>query len=184
MTDAMHDIETLGTQPGSVILSIGAVAFNVATGKLEGEPFYRVIDLVSSLQAGLTVDRATIAWWGKQKPAAQAVILEALAGGDGSLTDILTEFNTWLRQAEATSQAKVRLWGNGSDFDNVLMVAAYRAADIKPAWSPFLHRCFRTLKNLFPGREPVRQGVHHNALADAEHQARWALEILNARRSL
>jgi hypothetical protein len=47
--NVMIDIETLGTRPGSVILSIGACRFG-ADGI--GEEFYRAIDVLDSLMAG------------------------------------------------------------------------------------------------------------------------------------
>lgn len=178
MRDIMIDIETLGTTAGSVILSIGAVAFDPAERAL-GPRHYGVVSIASSLSLGATVDPDTVDWWSKRTPAAQRVIFAALSPDASTLPDALDRLSDYLRGQD--SPADLRIWGNGSDFDNVLLVAAYAQAGRKPPWRFYNHRCFRTLKNLFPGHEPVREGEHHNALDDAVHQARHALAIEAAR---
>lgn len=181
MLDVMVDLETLGVRPGSAIVSIGAVAFDPAANQLAAGSYYAVVNLASTLSLGATIDPDTLAWWKRQKPEAREVVFDALAGGV-SQADALRGFAAYLQTFG--DRRTVRLWSNGSDFDNVLLIAAFRQAGLEIAWSPFNHRCFRTLKSLFPGREPPREGLHHNALADAVHQARWALAILSARRAL
>jgi hypothetical protein len=64
MINVMVDIETLGTEPGCVVLSIGAVAFDKEMGFVED--FYEVINTVDSFSEGLTYDNDTLAWWKKQ----------------------------------------------------------------------------------------------------------------------
>lgn len=178
MRDIMIDIETLGTTAGSVILSIGAVGF-CPVDRVLGARHYGVVSIASSLSLGATVDSETVAWWAKRTPAAQRVLFEALDPNASSLPDALDRLSDYL--IAQGSPADLRIWGNGSDFDNVLLVAAYAQAGRKQPWRFYNHRCFRTLKNLFPGHEPVREGEHHNALDDAEHQARHALAIEAAR---
>ena len=70
MSRIMVDLETLGTAPGSVILSIGAVRFDVEKGLLD--EFYVNIDVESSQRLGLTIDGDTVMWWLKQSDAARA----------------------------------------------------------------------------------------------------------------
>lgn len=177
MRDIMIDIETLGTTAGSVILSIGAVAFD-PSGVL-GARHYDVVSIASSLSLGATVDQGTVDWWSKRTPAAQRVLFDALSPSAPTLIDALDRLSDYLLSQSPSSD--LLIWGNGSDFDNVLLVAAYAQAGRKPPWRFYNHRCFRTLKNLFPGHEPVREGEHHNALDDAVHQARHALAIEAAR---
>src|SRR4051812_3766510 len=62
MQDIMIDLETLGTLPGSVILSIGAVAFDELS-VAPGAGFYKVISTISCESCGLTKDEATEKWW-------------------------------------------------------------------------------------------------------------------------
>lgn len=64
--DVMIDIETLGTAPGSVILSIGAVAFVRDRMPEDWREFSSVISVESSKSCGLTTDQSTIDWWKRQ----------------------------------------------------------------------------------------------------------------------
>lgn len=52
MKHIMLDIETMGNQSYSSILSIGAVKFDLNTGET-GDEFYTTIDLKSCLDLGL-----------------------------------------------------------------------------------------------------------------------------------
>ena len=162
----MIDLETLGTVPGSVILSIGAVRFG--EGKILGE-FYRRIDLDSAVAAGLVMDPHTVMWWMRQSDSAQAEILKA-----GEPLDlVLKDFSEWLGSHYAGE-----LWGNGSDFDNVLLEAAFKAVKRTVAWGWSKNRCYRTVKSLFPAVKLERSGVHHHALDDARDQAVHLMRIL------
>lgn len=176
--NVMLDLETLGTKPGSVILSIGAVEFD-KTGMYR--EFYKEISVASSNNWGLTADQSTIEWWGKQSPEARATFDRCHTSEPDGLNDTLVEFTEWLHFCKGGID-KLKLWGNGSDFDNVLLDAAYRAAGLAYPIKYWNHRCFRSLKGLpmvnGKGLEPIRAGTHHNALDDAKHQALWALAIL------
>lgn len=186
MRDVMIDIETLGTKPGSVILSIGAVGFDRVSGEISPLQFHQTISVASCLRLGATVDPDTIRWWGDQSPQAQKVIWRALGGGE-DLPRVLEDFGAWLQTIalelpyEVSGSHSVRVWGNGSDFDNILIAAACAQAKIALPWNGFNNRCFRTLKDDHRDLEPVREGVHHDALDDAIHQARWACAIFSLR---
>ena len=170
----MVDLETAGQIPGSVILSIGAVAFDPETGEID-DGFYSVVNRVSCICAGLRYDQDTIDWWMKQAPEARAVLTESNRDDAPSLLVALAAFNGYLARFAGE---EARVWGNGSDFDNALLASAYRAVGIKPGWKFWNSRCYRTLKNLHPD-VPLekRTGVFHNALDDARTQAEHALQI-------
>jgi len=180
MRDLMQDVETLGVRSGSVLPALGAAFFDAETGEI-GATFYREINIASSLALGATTDASTLDWWKKQKPEAQALIFNTLSGGV-SLTCALADYREFI--AAHCPLKSVRIWGNGADFDQALVAAAYHQVGQQPPWTPWNSRCFRTLKNLYPGHEPTREGVHHNALADALHQAKWAVAILRNRRAV
>src|ERR1700721_3055421 len=95
MNHVMADIETLGTRPGSVILSIGAVAFDHRQGL--GPEFHVKINQQSSERAGLTVDKGTLAWWMRQSPEARALLDETRNGGV-DLENALNQFTDYLYQ--------------------------------------------------------------------------------------
>lgn len=172
MKNVMLDLETLGTSPGSVILSIGAVEFDMAEGL--GREFYTVINQMSCLQNGLVTDSNTLAWWAQQSKEARQV-LEDSRTSDIKLPDAMHLFNAFLERCGDRTQ--IRVWGNGADFDNTLMIAAYKATAIKCGWKYHNNRCYRTLKETIGLPQSKREGTHHNALADAKHQATHALKI-------
>lgn len=174
MKDLMIDMETRGQGPGCVILSLGAVFFDPATGAI-GDSFSQVINKVSSLALGLTEDPETIAWWDKRSPEARRVLAEADTSPH-NVQDVLTAFGDFIRDRAGANA--VRVWGNGSDFDNAILAHTYGLLGMKPPWRFWNNRCFRTLKTLGSVVvEPPRLGVHHDALDDARHQAVWACRI-------
>lgn len=179
------DLETYGVSPGSVILSIGLCEFAVA---LNGEPqigsqYYAPLNFDAQCILGQTVDNDTVAWWSKQTAAARQCITDSTACKI-SLAESLEEINTFMMSRADGSRAT--LWGNGSDFDNVLLISLFRAAQIKPIWSFSKHRCHRTLMavSAYTGRHHKvavpREGTHHNALDDAVHQAKMASRALES----
>lgn len=173
MNNVMVDLETLGTTPGAVILSIGAVFFD-ENGL--GDEMEVVISIKDSLAHGLTTSPDTIAWWGKQSAEARKVIDDAGSEGAFPLKDALEMFNAFL--ASNGDPKKVLVWGNGADFDNVLLAAAYNAADVPLGWGQYNNRCYRTMKRFREHIKYVRTGTHHNALDDAKTQAEHLIRIL------
>lgn len=174
MKHVMVDLETLGRRAGCSVLSIGAVAFDAETGL--GEEFYTVVSMKSCEKAGLHTDPDTLNWWEKQSEQAREV-LKLAKGKDGKgLAIALGDFNDFLRQFSG-----VRVWGNGSDFDNAILVNCYAAVGMSQGWEFWNSRCFRTLKALGKEKkvtEVKRHGVYHNALDDAKTQALHAVEIM------
>jgi len=63
----MIDLETLGTIPGSAILTIGACFFD----QVIGHQFYKPVSLKSQIRYGFTIDPETINWWSRQNKTAQ-----------------------------------------------------------------------------------------------------------------
>lgn len=175
MEHVMIDLETLGRRAGCAILSIGAVAFDAKSKEL-GPELYTVVRLDSCEKAGLHIDPDTIAWWEKQSPEAQKVLKQARATrGNKVLPKALEELDKYLSQFDLK---KVKVWGNGSDFDNAILTACYASIEKSPPWEFWNNRCYRTLKSLKPSIKMQRQGTYHNALDDAKSQALHAIELL------
>lgn len=159
----MVDIETLGINPGAVIVSIGAVTFDGD----KHETFYQSVSVQSATNAGLTVDGDTLEWWLGQDGDAT----EQLTGGQ-PLGRALADFNAFVRGAD-------ELWANSPSFDLRIIEAAMDAVGIEPEWEFYQERDFRTLKNL-PGRPDLPRGDdEHHAMADAYHQAEVAEHMLS-----
>lgn len=163
MKHVMCDLETLGTTADAVILSIGAVKFDLAIGKIADEGFYRSISIDSNLELKRRISESTLLWWLKQSAAAQSVFHEAKE----SLETALVEFSDWIGTDDFT------MWSNGADFDLPMLAHAYTQLQMETPWRFYNLRCFRTYKNL-PGAKDIRApdtGVKHNALSDAYMQA-------------
>ena len=161
----MLDLETLGNKPGSVIVAIGAVKFN--GGEITSS-FYERVDPESCVAAGLQMDSSTVMWWLQQSEQAR---LEITKPGK-SLKETLSAFASWIASGDA------EVWGNGAAFDNVVLAAAYDRAGIERPWKFWNDRCYRTMRSLHPEVPMERAGTHHNALDDAESQARHLMAIL------
>jgi len=171
--DVMIDLETLGTLADSTIVSIGAVRFDLETGQVFDAPadtFYQVVN-IAIWQRGRCIDGCTVQWWMGQSDAARAVFKETGV----SLPVALVALSQWMPKG-------VKAWSNGADFDLPMLTHAYRSHDMEPPWGSYLGRCYRTYKNLPGARDikMVREGTHHNALADAIDQARHLCAIHKA----
>ena len=153
-----------------VYLSIGATTLD------EKRTFYMRIDPKSSQSFGLETSQDTLAWWMKQSNEARK---EAF-GGTADLLLVLGQFADWLMQVRK-EEGDTFVWGNGADFDLSILSVAYQKVGIPVPWRPFNGRCYRTFKNL-PEHKTIKpdpfEGVKHNALADAQHQAKHMLKIL------
>lgn len=183
MKHVMIDLETMGLRPNAAIVSIGAVHFKpVVDGAglpdLEQvDAFYTPVSLKSCLDLGLTTDQSTVDWWNKQSAEARSSWQQE---GAPTLPDALSAFSAWLRRD--SDERSIRPWGNGADFDLVLLKSAYDALNADPPWRYYNHRCYRTIKSLFPVAEMPRHGTHHNALDDAQHQYNVLCQIVRTHR--
>jgi exodeoxyribonuclease VIII len=183
LNHVMLDLETMDTRPTAAIVAIGAVAFNPHMGKVDREGgFYVTVDLQSCLDAGLTVSASTIRWWLDQERDAR----QQITGWSEPLEDSLRMLEGWLHNLNIAAcppdgdpyGAHLEIWGNGADFDNVILTNAYRTAGFDLPWGRYHNRCYRTLKKLFPNIEIQRTGIHHCAIDDAASQAEHACRII------
>ena len=169
--DIMLDLETMGTGPNAAIVAIGAVAFDLQAGTI-GDRFYRVVDLGTSVDMGGEIDADTVLWWMKQSDDARAMFTR----DSSPLSMSLTAFSFWMCAHGAPDS--VRVWGNGAAFDNVILSSAYRRSAYMQPWRHWNDRCYRTVKSLYPDVKLERVGTHHNAVDDAESQARHLIAML------
>jgi len=164
MTDrVMIDLETLGREPGCVICSVGAAKF----GEREvGETFEASVDITSCQDFGLEIDAETLSWWLTQSSEARA----QLVGGDG-LADVLADLNRFIGDAD-------ELWANSPSFDLAILEAAFESCGVSAPWEFYEERDFRTLKNLAISHGIEQEGIEHDAVDDAVHQATIAATVL------
>lgn len=175
MNHVMIDLETLGTQPGSVILSIGAVLFEPnpkAEGDLIiGDEFYIVINKESSIDSAMTISKDTLAWWMNQSAEARKVLTDAETGGE-TMEDALKALSKFI-------PVGAKIWSNGANFDQPLLDVAYNKVGQPLPWKYWNSRCYRTIVALHPSEKSIRPPTvcAHNALEDAKWQARHMVNI-------
>lgn len=165
MTDVSLDIETLGTEEGAIVLSIGAVEFDTQSDKMF-DTFYVNICTISSLNHGLKHDERTVAWWNDQeRETAYHMLLE----DQRPLPTALLMLSDWLARIGPQN-----IWAKPPKFDCGLLEAAYRAANIPVPWDHRKPLCVRTAIRMsgINEKEIPFSGTEHNALDDAIHQAK------------
>lgn len=169
-TELMVDLETLGTSPGSCILSIGLCAFNYTDGIVD------VVEIVVDDPKG-RIDRATVEWWLKQDELAQNVITDVFRV---PIKEGLEQFAQFV-----TTHGCEKFWSNGPTFDEMLLRATW--AREKPGVRFPTHfaksRCCRTafevMRKLGIERPqtPSEYNIAHRADHDAARQALSVIEL-------
>ncbi|EFJ2234373.1 exonuclease [Escherichia coli] len=172
----MIDLETMGTNANAPIVVIGAVFFDPQTGEI-GPVFYIVISLTDAMNTGAVPDGGTIEWWLKQSSEARDAILTDQV----KLKDALSRFREFIN--EYSDEKFVQVWGNGATFDNAILRRSYERQGIPCPWRYHNDRDVRTIVELgktidFDARTVIPfEGVRHNALDDARHQAKYVSAI-------
>lgn len=168
--DISIDLETLSNKFNSPIMSIGAVKFDRVTGKT-AQTLYVEIDPDDAIRHGL-VSASTLAWWIKQDAKARRVFEPS------SKKVLLRTALQMLGDFVRAQGAGAKPWGNGSSFDITILEHAYEVAGqgLEPQWKFWDIRDMRTIIDVAECcgfvKAPLTQGVAHNALDDAMHQAK------------
>lgn len=166
--NVMIDLETLGTHSDSVILSIGAVKFDLNSDRLDDQAFHAMISIDSCQAAGRTISEATLMWWFNQSLEAQTIF----AGPKESLEAALEELTVWF---DGDSR---KVWSKGADFDLPMLCDAYHHFGWDAPWKFFNTRCVRTYQNLPCAKGiSVANALKHDALQDAIAQTRLVQAI-------
>ncbi|MDM4056183.1 exonuclease [Escherichia coli] len=169
----MIDLETMGKNPDAPINALAGKFFDPATGEM-GPEFSKTIDLETS---GGVIDRDTIKWWLKQSREAQSAILT----DEIPLDDALLQLREFID--ENSGEFFVQVWGNGANFDNVILRRSYERQGIPCPWRCTNDRDVRTMVALglvmdFDARSVITfEGERHNALHDARYQAKYVSAI-------
>lgn len=169
----MVDIETFGNVSRSVIASIGAVKFNLKTGKT-GEAFYREIDLDSCIALGLRCSGNTIKWWLQQPKVAQDFLF---SGKSVSIQDGLKDFAEFCK----SDDAEYNIWGNSPRFDLGILRDAYELVGSPIPWNFRKELDVRTIVALEPRikEDQATLGIQHHALSDCLTQVAYLSDTFN-----
>ncbi|WP_312331937.1 3'-5' exonuclease [Sphingobacterium sp.] len=150
-TDVMIDIETLDTTPTSVILSIGAVPFNIGDGQA-GQEYSSKCNVSMQVRDGHTIGLETLKWWIEQDA---GVLSNSLSGGEWvrrsveNLNDFISE----------KCVDEVRLWSNSPSFDLVILKNALNNPWPFPFWRERDVRTFVAIRSE-TAKEFSRKATH------------------------
>lgn len=182
--NVMFDLETMGTSPDTIVLSLGAVAFN--KNGILGEKLWK-FSLLDQQRLGRTWDASTLQWWMRQSEDAR----EVFQPDDFEVTieEYFEEFHEWvvpLMESQDEGFDQLKPWGQGANFDVAIMENIYKQhhenGDFATPWNFWNVRCHRTFKELTRCDQLVlRKGTHHDALDDARYQAECVLHILQGK---
>lgn len=166
--DLMIDIETMGTNPNSSILSIAAIEFNIDTGEI-GKEFYTNICLQSCKNLGLDIEPSTVLWWMNQNESARKKLIEEPGL---SIIEALKSFNNFI-------QGNYKIWANSPAFDCEILKNAFKKSLLPIPWNFWDERDVRTLVSIYPEikQNCTFKGTGHNALDDCKHQIEYCTLI-------
>lgn len=161
----MIDIESLGVGKNCCIVQIGACYFDRNSGGI-GKLFKVNIDARSAVASGAALEADTVYWWLKQSPEAIASITEAPLL---PIRETFEKLNEFLKDAKC-------IWSHAT-FDFVAITETYKRLEMKPSFSYKTARDIRTLIDIFniSTNDTVREGLHHDGLADAIHQVKYCM---------
>ena len=160
----MIDIETLGVDPGCVVLTIGGIKFNPYSNAEPHNGLYIRCNVDEQTELGRTVDANTLAWWNKQDPKIKD---EALSDNDRlNLNEVLKQINKFCVGLDY-------IWCQGPTFDFTILENLYRQLGTPVPWHYWQIRDSRTLFKMMPSdpRKEIQSDLH-NALADCYYQAK------------
>lgn len=170
----MVDLETLGLDDDSIILSIGACYFTTEKVYEDDYQFYREISIPSAQDLGLEIDGETLQWWLGQ----DEQLLDILKNNEDAyeVTQALEEFVEYAEPAD-------EVWAHSPKFDVAKLETALNKAGIQATWNHRTLRDSRTLEevidpNSLDDSSVDHPGRKHHALDDAVYQARWASSYL------
>jgi hypothetical protein len=160
MKHAMIDLETLGTDPDSVFLSVAAIQFD-PHGNGIGESFYRNIELKSAIQFNRSISADTIKWWLEQRPE----IMKKMFISTDTMESVLGSFALWIEDNKITT-----VWGNSASFDLGMLNNAYKSLGRQSPCHFMRERCYRTLLAEFPIKIDKDETQAHHPVYDCRYQ--------------
>ena len=167
--DVMIDIETLGTDVGSIILTIGAVKFDKRTFNVLST-FHEKISIKSCKDIGMTMDDETVKWWEKRP-----VHIREDAWSSGPRVNIknaLELLTEWVQKGDCVDN----YWSQGILFDFLHLEDAFKRVRLLPPWKFWQIRDCRTVLCLF---DIKLNNATHNALEDCLSQVKCLSQCSN-----
>ena len=167
MAHLMIDIETLGTTPDALILTVAAQSFNPVGDGYYNQSYYARVDFDSQLDR--KIEDGTLKWWATQNSMARE---EAFSEDDRKpLEQVLDELGKLIWQSSA-------IWANGPTFDMTILEHAYKSYKKPLPWQYYRVRDARTVYMLKSDSAvlsnsqvtDVNRPASHHALDDCRRQ--------------
>jgi hypothetical protein len=169
----MIDIETLGSVADAVILSIGAVPFDIKTGET-GKEFVAYPDVNSQFDTR-KVQWNSLSWWMVQNDKARFELTEAERSfGLKACLFNLREF------CSVNLDDNFKVWSHGASFDIPILNHAY--SEIADGIVPWKYRNqLDTRTMLYCSKISTKQydneeGTKHSAISDCHWQIKWLVD--------
>jgi len=165
----MVDIESFGTTADSVVLSIGAVPFNL-DGNI-GKDF-EVYPKVQNQFSNRSTHWTSIQWWFKQEQSVR--FQQADANRCDDLNSCLNQFSSFCLE---NLSENFKIWGNG--FDIALLNHSYEQYGMKTPWSYKNILDVRTLvwlSKISVKKYEIDKTKAHDALNDCKYQISFLID--------
>lgn len=178
MDDLMIDIEAFSTRYDAFLVSVGACFFDRKTGMIGGKYHEQVAMVSDPFNGALRVEE--VAWWMGQEEEARKIITESKS--KMSVQQLLKHFSSFV-VANRGKAENLRVWGNGSSFDVGVLTVRYQQCNMETPWTFRSERDVRTIVDVSkeitsvnPRNRIKFEGIKHNPLDDAIHQAKYVCE--------
>jgi hypothetical protein len=167
MAHLMIDIETLGTTPDALILTVAAQSFDPVGDGYYNQSYYARVDFDSQLDR--KIEDGTLKWWATQNSMARE---EAFSEDNRKpLEQVLDELGKLIWQSSA-------IWANGPTFDMTILEHAYKSYKKPLPWQYYRVRDARTVYMLKSDSAvlsnsqvtDVNRPASHHALDDCRRQ--------------
>ena len=164
MKHIMIDNETFGTRKNAVVVSVGAVAFDLdGTIDINGGLHY-ALNVDEQLAAGRSMNASTLKWWLEQSESARGAQMDQAV----SVSYFLDRFDYFVRDRTGGSG---KIWCKGANFDIALLDSLYEHAGRKRPYAYNALGDTRSFEKFYTLADNPPDGVYHDALSDAVWQA-------------
>ena len=179
----MLDLETLGTDPDAVVLSIACVPFFLEVhtyfSELVLSGFCVKLDVKEQVKTyNRSIEDNVMKWW-KTQPKEVFDSMVRPAPGDMSLKDGLTHLNKFVTGVKGYQFNQSYVWSRGNNFDFPILKSLYQACGIGVPYNDWRVRDVRTAIDIMAGTSDGQYRLQfsgdgfiaHNPLHDAAMDA-------------
>ena len=165
----MIDLETLGIDNDSVILSMGMVRFNINTGEILDKKYLKFNPRSCEI-LGMKISFKTVSWWMNQNDEA----IEHAFKGDG------VDINDIVPAVKSFASIDDYVWAKSPSFDLEKINYVFKMLGSVVPWMFYNERDVRTIN--WVGEDDSKivpfEGVAHNPLDDCIHQIKQVCMVL------